>query len=123
VAFVDEFQSVFGPTHMPKVLFVCVESSGRSQLAAELLRDRGAHVHVRSLGGNAATRIDAEVVRAADVVITIGCGDACPVHPRKHYENWDVDDAVLEQRVARLLRTLEFAHGEAAGATSPRIRI
>jgi arsenate reductase (thioredoxin) len=100
----------------PEVLFVCVENAGRSQMAAGLL-DAAAEgrVHVRSAGSNPAERINAnvveameelgidvsaefpkpmtdEVVRAADVVITMGCGDACPVYPGKTYRDWEVED-------------------------------
>jgi arsenate reductase (thioredoxin) len=100
----------------PEVLFVCVHNAGRSQMAAGLvgLRARG-RVHVRSAGSDPADRLDPavveamaelgvdlsgehpkrvtdEVVRAADVVITMGCGDACPVYPGKRYEDWDLED-------------------------------
>jgi protein-tyrosine-phosphatase len=100
----------------PEVLFVCVHNAGRSQMAAALvrLRSRG-RVHVRSAGSAPGERIDPavveamaelgvdlageapkpltdEAVRAADVVVTMGCGDACPVHPGKRYEDWQLDD-------------------------------
>jgi arsenate reductase (thioredoxin) len=101
---------------MPEVLFVCVQNAGRSQMAAALL-DRKAkdRVHVRSAGSEPADRINPavaeamselgadlskefpkpmtdEVVRAADVVVTMGCGDACPIYPGKRYEDWEVED-------------------------------
>jgi arsenate reductase len=101
---------------IPEVLFVCVHNAGRSQMAAALLdhRARG-RVHVRSAGSEPADRINPaviaaldeigldvtkefpkpltdEVVRAADVVITMGCGDACPIYPGKRYLDWDLDD-------------------------------
>lgn len=101
---------------MPEVLFVCVHNAGRSQMAAGLvkLRSRGS-VHVRSAGSAPADEINPavveamneigvdmgeefpkpltdEVVRAADVVITMGCGDACPIFPGKRYEDWVLDD-------------------------------
>jgi arsenate reductase (thioredoxin) len=101
---------------VPEVLFVCVENAGRSQMAAGLL-DKLADgtVHVRSAGSAPADRINSnvveamaevgidigtefakpmtdEVARAADVVITMGCGDACPIYPGKRYEDWEVDD-------------------------------
>jgi arsenate reductase len=101
---------------VPEVLFVCVHNAGRSQMAAGLL-DRAAQgrVHVRSAGsapadeihGNVRAAMDEigvdlskefpkplmdEVVRAADVVITMGCGDACPVYPGKRYLDWDLPD-------------------------------
>jgi len=101
---------------VPEVLFVCVHNAGRSQMAAALLdhRARG-RVHVRSAGSTPADQIDPavitvmdelgldlskefpkpltdEVVRAADVVITMGCGDACPIYPGKRYLDWELDD-------------------------------
>ena len=101
---------------VPEVLFVCVHNAGRSQMAAALL-DRAAagRVHVRSAGSTPADQIHPnvkealvevgldisqefpkpltdEVVRAADVVITMGCGDACPVYPGKRYVDWDLAD-------------------------------
>jgi arsenate reductase len=101
---------------LPEVLFVCVHNSGRSQMAAALLDSRGAgKVHVRSAGSAPTSTINAtvieamaeigldlsqeypkpmtdDVVRAADVVITMGCGDACPIYPGKRYEDWEVED-------------------------------
>jgi len=101
---------------MPEVLFVCVHNAGRSQMAAGLLKLRsGGNVHVRSAGSAPADEINPavveamseigvdmgeqfpkpltdEVVRAADVVITMGCGDACPIFPGKRYEDWVFDD-------------------------------
>jgi arsenate reductase (thioredoxin) len=100
----------------PEVLFVCVHNAGRSQMAAGLvkLRSQG-RIHVRSAGSAPGEEINPvavqamaelgvdmsgefpkpltdEVVRAADVVITMGCGDACPVYPGKRYEDWELDD-------------------------------
>ena len=100
----------------PEVLFVCVHNAGRSQMAAGLvkLRSQG-RIHVRSAGSDPADEINPavveameelgvdlneefpkpltdEVVRAADVVITMGCGDACPIYPGKKYEDWELDD-------------------------------
>jgi arsenate reductase (thioredoxin) len=100
----------------PEVLFVCVHNAGRSQMAAALvkLRSQG-RVHVRSAGSAPGSEINPavieamdeigvdmseafpkpltdEVVRAADVVITMGCGDACPIYPGKKYEDWALDD-------------------------------
>jgi arsenate reductase (thioredoxin) len=101
---------------VPEVLFVCVHNAGRSQMAAALLNRRAkGKVHVRSAGSTPANEIHAgvreamaeigvdmtqefpkpltdEVVRAADVVITMGCGDACPVYPGKRYLDWELDD-------------------------------
>jgi protein-tyrosine-phosphatase len=101
---------------IPEVLFVCVENAGRSQMAAALLdlKARGT-VRVRSAGSEPADRINPavveamsevgadisrefpkpitdEAVRAADVVITMGCGDACPIYPGKRYEDWELED-------------------------------
>ncbi len=101
---------------VPEVLFVCVQNAGRSQMAAGLL-DKLAEgrVHVRSAGSEPADQINPnvvtamselgvdiskefpkpmtdEVVQAADAVITMGCGDACPIYPGKKYEDWTVDD-------------------------------
>lgn len=100
----------------PEVLFVCVHNAGRSQMAAGLvkLRSQG-RVHVRSAGSAPAHEINPavieamseigvdmseefpkpltdEVVKAADVVITMGCGDACPIYPGKKYEDWQLED-------------------------------
>ena len=101
---------------VPEVLFICVQNAGRSQLAAALLDHYAeGRVHVRSAGSDPADRINPdvvtamaelginvtrefpkpmtdEVVQAADAVITMGCGDACPIYPGKHYEDWQVDD-------------------------------
>jgi protein-tyrosine-phosphatase len=101
---------------LPEVLFVCVHNAGRSQMAAGLLSKRaGGRVHVRSAGSTPAKELNPQVVeamrevginisrefpkpltdefvRAADVVITMGCGDACPIYPGKRYEDWELDD-------------------------------
>jgi len=100
----------------PEVLFVCVHNAGRSQMAAALLdRYAGGRVRVRSAGSAPASEINpavtavmaevgidlaaespkqltGEAVRAADVVITMGCGDACPVYPGKRYLDWELPD-------------------------------
>ena len=100
----------------PEVLFVCVHNAGRSQMAAGLVKLRSeGRIHVRSAGSTPADEINPavveameeigvdmgeefpkrltdEVVRAADVVITMGCGDACPVYPGKKYEDWELED-------------------------------
>ena len=100
---------------MPEVLFVCVRDAGRSQMAAGLKLRSGGTIHVRSAGSDPGEEINPavvaameeigvdmgdefpkpltdEVVRAADVVITMGCGDACPIYPGKRYEDWVLDD-------------------------------
>jgi arsenate reductase (thioredoxin) len=100
----------------PSVLFVCVHNAGRSQMAAGFARALGGdRVRVLSAGSEPADRINpvaveamAEVgidiagtqprvlavddVRASDVVVTMGCGDACPVFPGKRYEDWELTD-------------------------------
>lgn len=100
----------------PEVLFVCVQNAGRSQMAAGLVTLRsGGLVSVRSAGSDPAEGVNPfageamaelgvdladaypkpltdEVVRAADVVVTMGCGDACPIYPGKRYEDWQVAD-------------------------------
>lgn len=100
----------------PSILFVCVHNAGRSQMAAGFARALGGdRVHVLSAGSEPADRINpvavaamAEVgidvggtqprvlavddVRASDAVITMGCGDACPVFPGKRYEDWELTD-------------------------------
>jgi protein-tyrosine-phosphatase len=101
---------------IPEVLFVCVHNAGRSQLAAALLDHYAdGRVHVRSAGSTPADVINPavvqsmaevgidiskefpkpltdEVVRDADAVVTMGCGDACPVYPGKRYLDWDLPD-------------------------------
>jgi arsenate reductase (thioredoxin) len=101
---------------VPEVLFVCVHNAGRSQMAAALLDHHAkGRVHVRSAGSAPGVKINPaavaamdevgidlsrefpkpltdEFVRAADVVITMGCGDACPIYPGKRYEDWELDD-------------------------------
>jgi len=125
---------------VPEVLFVCVHNAGRSQMAAALLDWRAqGRVRVRSAGSAPGERIHPAVVeamaelgldlskefpkpltddavRAADVVITMGCGDACPLYPGKRYLDWDVQDPAsrdidtvrrirdeIDRRVASLL--------------------
>jgi len=101
---------------IPEVLFVCVHNAGRSQMAAALLeRYAAGRVHIRSAGSEPASSLNPRVVeamgevgldisrefpkpltddyvRAADVVITMGCGDSCPIYPGKRYEDWELDD-------------------------------
>ena len=132
---------------VPEVLFVCVHNAGRSQMAAALL-DHYAQgkVHVRSAGSTPADQLNPavvqalaevgldvskefpkpltdEVVKAADVVITMGCGDACPLYPGKRYEDWELDDPAgkdlstvrrireeIDARVRTLIDELAAAH-------------
>ncbi|GAA1615607.1 MULTISPECIES: arsenate reductase ArsC [Leucobacter] len=103
-------------TQKPSVLFVCVHNAGRSQMAAGYLRHlAGDRVEVRSAGSMPAEQINpvaveamreegiditaeapkvltTEAVQDSDVVITMGCGDACPFFPGKRYEDWKLDD-------------------------------
>ncbi|MFA5607337.1 MAG: arsenate reductase ArsC [Leucobacter sp.] len=100
----------------PSVLFVCVHNAGRSQMAAGYLRHiAGDRIEVRSAGSMPADQINptavaamreegiditaeqpkvltTEAVQDSDVVITMGCGDACPFFPGKRYEDWELDD-------------------------------
>jgi arsenate reductase len=100
----------------PTVLFVCVHNAGRSQIAAGYLRDlAGDRVEVLSAGsepkdqinpvaieamaeegidiaGNTPKILTADAVKESDVVITMGCGDACPIFPGKRYEDWELED-------------------------------
>jgi len=126
-----------------EVLFVCVHNAGRSQMAAGLLKLRSeGRIQVRSAGSAPAEEINPnavvaleelgvdigeafpkpltdEVVRAADVVVTMGCGDACPIYPGKRYEDWELDDPAgqdletvrrirdeLDRRVQKLISEL-----------------
>jgi arsenate reductase (thioredoxin) len=101
---------------LPEVLFVCVHNAGRSQMAAGLVKLRSeGRIQVRSAGSDPGQEINPavviamdevgvdlseelpkpitdEAVRAADVVVTMGCGDACPIYPGKRYEDWELDD-------------------------------
>jgi arsenate reductase len=103
-------------TDKPTVLFVCVHNAGRSQMAAGWLRHlAGDQVEVRSAGsepadqinpaaveamhevgiditGHTPTRLEYETAQDSDVIITMGCGDACPIFPGKRYEDWELDD-------------------------------
>lgn len=103
---------------VPEVLFVCVQNAGRSQLAASILRHlagdrvivrtagsapaaevRASVVHALdevgvSLGGEFPKPLTDEAVRAADVVVTMGCGDACPIYPGRRYLDWELEDPV-----------------------------
>ncbi|MGV9244889.1 arsenate reductase ArsC [Streptomyces sp. NPDC003710] len=104
------------PAPRPSVLFVCVHNAGRSQMAAAFLTHlAGDHVEVRSAGSAPADAVNpavveamqevgidiaaetpkvltVEAVQASDVVITMGCGDTCPVFPGKRYLDWQLDD-------------------------------
>ena len=132
-------------TTKPSALFVCVHNAGRSQMAAGFLRAlSGGAVEVRSAGSMPADRINpvaveamaeagiditaeqpkvltTDAVQASDVVITMGCGDACPIFPGKRYEDWQLDDPAgqgldavrpirdeIERRVRDLLASLDI---------------
>jgi arsenate reductase len=103
-------------SNVPEVLFVCIHNAGRSQMAAGLLEHRArGRVRVRSAGSQPADQLNPAVVsamaevgldisrefpkpltddavHAADVVITMGCGDACPLFPGKRYLDWELED-------------------------------
>lgn len=130
----------------PEVLFVCVHNAGRSQMAAAILQQLGGdQVRVRSAGSEPADTLNPAVVEAlaeigldiarevpklltdeaareADVIVTMGCGDACPVYPGKRYLDWKLDDPAgkplaevrlirdqIEHRVRALLAELTQA--------------
>jgi arsenate reductase len=131
---------------MPSALFVCVHNAGRSQMAAGFLRElSGGAVEVRSAGSMPAELINpvaveamlekgidirgekpkvltTDAVQASDVVVTMGCGDACPIFPGKRYEDWALEDPAgqgieavrpirdeIERRVRGLLDELGVA--------------
>ncbi len=114
---------------IPEVLFVCTHNAGRSQMAAALLdREAAGRVRVTSAGSQPASELNPAVVaamaeigldisrefpkplttdkvEAADIVITMGCGDACPVFPGKRYLDWDLPDpAGLDLGAIRAIR-------------------
>ncbi len=132
--------------HVPEVLFVCVQNAGRSQREAGILRQLAREsVTVRTAGtapagavrsiivtvldeigvsidGKYPKPLTDDVVRAADVVVTMGCGDACPIDPGRRYLDWDIEDPVdlplahvrdirddIDARVRQLLTTLAMA--------------
>jgi protein-tyrosine-phosphatase len=104
-------------THKPAVVFLCVHNAGRSQMAAGWMQHlAGDEIEVFSGGSDPASDVNPaaiaamaevgidiadaypkawteEVIRAADVIITMGCGDACPIFPGKRYEDWEITDA------------------------------
>lgn len=119
VSRLDAFLRATGErAEVPEVLFVCVQNAGRSQLASAILRQiAGDRVVVRTagsepadavrstivtvldevgtpLGGEFPKPLTDEAVRAADYVITMGCGDACPIYPGREYLDWDIPDPV-----------------------------
>lgn len=135
---------------MANVLFLCIGNAGRSQMAHAFLERRGGH-EVRSAGSRAEQRLHPEVVEAmselgydlsgrtprqlqpaadaawADVVVTMGCGDVCPVLPGKSYVDWGLEDPAgqslervrelrdeIERRVGELARQLDSARTTSA---------
>ena len=133
---------------IPVVLFVCIHNAGRSQMAAALLDHQAAgRVRVTSAGSQPAAQLNpavvqamaeigldisrefpkpltADKVQAADVVITMGCGDACPVYPGQRYLDWDLPDPAglsveqvrpirddISHQVEQLLTELVATHG------------
>ena len=133
-------------TDKPSVLFVCIHNAGRSQMASAYLTHlAGDRVEVRSAGSAPAESVNpaavaamleegidisaevpklltTEAVEASDVVITMGCGDTCPIFPGKRYEDWQLDDPAgqgvddvrpirddIKNRVTTLLRELGVA--------------
>jgi protein-tyrosine-phosphatase len=102
--------------HVPRILFVCIHNAGRSQMAAAFAREAGgAQVEILSAGSEPADALNPVVVEAmlergidinsetpkllsdampriADVIITMGCGDTCPVYPGKQYRDWSLND-------------------------------
>ncbi|MBT2514591.1 arsenate reductase ArsC [Arthrobacter sp. ISL-30] len=141
-------------SEVPEVLFVCVQNAGRSQMAAALLKvEAKGRIRVRSAGSLPAAELDPavvtamaekgldlsrdypkpltdDVVRASDIVITMGCGDSCPIYPGKRYEDWDLTDTAnqsldtvrdvrdkihdrVKALVASLLRNSDLRKGEA----------
>jgi len=135
-------------SRLPEVLFVCVHNAGRSQMAAALLERHGnGRIRVRSAGSAPAAELNPAVVEAmaeigidlsaevpkllvdehvreADVVVTMGCGDACPIYPGKRYLDWDLPDPAgksleevrsIRDEIDRLVRQL-LSELEPAGA-------
>ncbi len=134
---------------MPEVLFICTHNAGRSQMAAALLdHEAGGRLRVTSAGSQPASQLNpavvqvmaeigldisrefpkpltADKVEAADIVITMGCGDACPVYAGKRYLNWDLPDPAglavedvrpirreISQRVRALIADIERRNRE-----------
>ena len=139
-------------SEVPEVLFVCVHNAGRSQMAAALVHHHAAgRVNVRSAGSTPADEVNPavvtamsewgidlseelpkpltdEAVRGADVVITMGCGDACAVYPGKRYMDWELEDpagkpveevAPIRDEIDRRVRQLLAELAPAPPAPSP----
>lgn len=145
-----------GTLQKPAVLFLCVHNAGRSQMGAGWLRHlAGDQVDVFSGGTDPGVEIDTavveamaeagidigrelpqpwtdEIARAADVIVSMGCGDACPIHPGKRYEDWDLPDPSnqpidvvreirddVRTRVEALIATLELRTVSSSAASAP----
>jgi protein-tyrosine-phosphatase len=143
-------------TELPEVLFVCIHNAGRSQMAAALLDHHAAgRVRVRSAGSEPAETLNPAVVaamaevgldishqypkpltteagQAADVIVTMGCGDTCPAYPGKRYLDWHLPDPAgqpietvrairdaIDQRVVQLLDDLCDQYHATASETPP----
>ena len=141
----------------PSILFACIHNSGRSVAAQVLARHHGGDaVEVRSAGSepgagidpvvaqvlaerglpvgeHVPTRLDHGLVESADVVVTMGCGETCPVFPGKRYEDWPVDDPAgqdphtvrrivddIDRRVRALLTELDSGQERRAWDSNPR---
>lgn len=142
-------------TARPEVLFLCTHNAGRSQMAAAFLRrEGGARVVVTSAGSEPAEQLNPAVVAAlaevgldisterpkrlldhmamdADVIVTMGCGDSCPVYPGKRYVDWELPDPAgrpieevrpirdeIERRVRRLAAELLAGRGGVTGSST-----
>jgi arsenate reductase (thioredoxin) len=137
---------------VPEILFVCEQNAGRSQMAAVLTAQlSGGKVHVRSAGSMPSPEVNPivvsamtelgldmgqefpkpltdDVVQAADVVVTMGCGDACPVYPGKRYQDWELSDpaglpiedvrTIRDQIKANVEKMLESLGVEAGSSTA-----
>ena len=123
------------PKERPEVLYVCVHNAGRSQMAALLTAQLGGgRVNVRSAGSDPGDRVNPlvveamtelgldmsaefpkpltdEVVRAADAVITMGCGDACPIYPGVRYEDWQLSDPAEAESIEQVRAIREEIRG------------
>lgn len=132
-------------TDKPTVLFVCVHNAGRSQMAAGYLQQlAGDRIDVRSAGSEPGDRINptavaamheegiditanqpqllrVDDVRQADVVITMGCGDACPIFPGKRYEDWELDDPAGQQ-IASVRRIRDEIRRRVEGLVAELVR-
>jgi arsenate reductase (thioredoxin) len=132
---------------VPEVLFVCVQNAGRSQMAAALARHyAGANLHIRTGGSNPGEAIHPEVaqamkqiglsldeefpkpltndvIAAADIVVTMGCGDACPVLPGRRYEDWPINDpaGAAEDQVAAIRDDIDHRVRELIASVLPNV--